>query len=115
MDIHFFLYSFPKAPPLQKKIKYSETELVGLLKEKDQRAYNHLYDSYSGALYGVVIKVLGNREEAVDVLQESFVKIWRNIENYDQNKGRLFTWMLQITRNTAIDYMRSGAVQKEKK
>jgi RNA polymerase sigma-70 factor (ECF subfamily) len=100
---------------LQKKTKYSETELVDLLKEKDQRAYSHLYDSYSGALYGVVIKVLGNREEAVDVLQESFIKIWKNIENYDQNKGRLFTWMLQITRNTAIDFMRSGAVQKEKK
>lgn len=110
-----FLYSFSKTPSLQKNTKYSESELVDLLKEKDQRAYNYLYDSYSGALFGVVIKVMGNREEAVDILQESFIKIWKNIANYDQNKGRLFTWMLQITRNTAIDFMRSGPVQKEKK
>jgi len=115
MGIINFLYWLSKNPFLQKNLKYSETELVDLLKKKDQRAYNYLYDSYSGALYGVVIKVLGNREEAGDVLQESFIKIWKNIGNYDQNKGRLFTWMLQITRNTAIDFMRSGPIQKEKK
>jgi RNA polymerase sigma-70 factor (ECF subfamily) len=100
---------------LQKKTTYSEAELVTLLKTKDERAYNHLYDNYSGALYNVIVKVLGNREEAVDVLQESFIKIWKNIAQYDQDKGRLFTWMLQVTRNTAIDFMRSGSTQKENK
>lgn len=89
--------------------------MVTLLKTKDERAYNHLYDNYSGALYNVIVKVLGNREEAVDVLQESFIKIWKNMAQYDQDKGRLFTWMLQVTRNTAIDFMRSGSTQKENK
>lgn len=111
----FYLYSVTKTPSLQKIKKYNETELVDLLKAKNQRAYNYLYDNYSGALYGVIIKVMGSREEATDVLQDSFVKIWKNISRYDQSKGRLFTWMLQITRNTAIDYMRSGPAQKEKK
>lgn len=100
---------------MQKKTTYSEAELVTLLKTKDERAYNHLYDNYSGALYNVIVKVLGNREEAVDVLQESFIKIWKNMAQYDQDKGRLFTWMLQVTRNTAIDFMRSGSTQKENK
>lgn len=99
---------------MQKTTPYSETELVLLLKAKDQRAYNYLYDNYSGALYNVIVKVLGTREEGVDVLQESFIKIWKNIGNYDVNKGKLFTWMLQITRNTAIDFTRSGPAQKDK-
>lgn len=100
---------------MQKKTTYSEAELISLLISKDERAYNHLYDNYSGALYHVIVKVLGNREEVVDVLQESFIKIWKNIDQYDLNKGRLFTWMLQVTRNTAIDFMRSGSTQKENK
>lgn len=100
---------------MQPKKQYSETELVILLKAKDQRAYNYLYDNYSAALYSIIVKILGDREEAVDILQESFIKIWRNVENYDHDRGRLFTWMLQITRNTAIDFMRSGPEQKNKK
>ncbi len=50
-------------------------------------------------------------EQAADVLQEVFVKIWRQIESYDDNKGRLFTWMLNIARNAAIDMVRSKAWQ----
>ena len=48
-----------------------------------------------------------DREVAHDVLQNVFVNIWRKIESYDPSKGRLFTWMLNITRNTCIDYLRS--------
>lgn len=99
---------------MQDKQTYSELELLLLLKAKDRRAYTYLYDNYSGALYSIIIKVLGEREESVDVLQESFIKIWKNIEFYDPTKGRLFTWMLQITRNTAIDFTRSGSMKKEK-
>lgn len=46
-------------------------------------------------------------EIAEDILQDVFVKIWKNIENYDASKGRLFTWMLNIARNASIDYSRS--------
>ncbi|TCK85194.1 RNA polymerase sigma factor [Albibacterium bauzanense] len=97
---------------------YNEIELIVLLKAKDERAYNYLYDNYSGALYNVIIKILGEREETEDVedvLQECFIKIWKNIDYYDINKGRLFTWMLQITKNTTIDFARSASIQKEKK
>jgi len=94
---------------------YSEIELIALLKAKDERAYNYLYDNYSGALYSVIVKILGEREETADVLQECFIKIWKNIDYYDINKGRLFTWMLQITKNTTIDFARSAPTQKEKK
>lgn len=99
---------------MQEKQLYTELELVLLLKAKDRRAYSYLYDNYAAALYSIVVKVLGEREESLDVLQESFIKIWKNIEFYDSTKGRLFTWMLQITRNTAIDFTRSGVMKKEK-
>lgn len=88
--------------------KYTEEELVSLLKLQDKTAFSYLYDNYSGALFGIVLKVLHQEEElSQDVLQEAFVKIWRKIDSYDNSKGTLFTWMLNITRNTAIDKLRS--------
>lgn len=96
-------------------ISLSETELISLLKSKDEKTFNYLYDNYSGALYGIILKVLGKEELANDVLQEVFVKIWRSIEQYDSSKGRLYTWMLNIARNSAIDTLRSKSFQQEQK
>ena len=87
---------------------YTEEELVSLLKQKDQQAFSYLYYNYSAALYGIILRILKQEEEtSQDVLQESFVKIWKNLEHYDRSKGTLFTWMLNITRNSAIDKLRS--------
>ena len=94
--------------------KYTEPELVTLLKERSQTAFNYLYDNYSGALYGVILSVLVDKELAGDVLQEVFVKIWRQIEQYDAEKGRLFTWMVNISRNASIDMLRSKGYQSQK-
>ena len=91
--------------------KYSESELVLLLKQRDQSAYSYLYDNYSGALLSVVYNIVSDIELANDVLQEVFIKIWRQIESYDDSKGRLFTWMLNISRNASIDTVRSKSYQ----
>ncbi|MEI6949360.1 sigma-70 family RNA polymerase sigma factor [Paraflavisolibacter sp. H34] len=66
-----------------------------------------MYDHYSQALLGVIFQVLPVQETAEDVLQEVFVKIWQQIRSYDPAKGRLYTWMLNIARNSAIDRTRS--------
>ncbi|MEO6681822.1 MAG: sigma-70 family RNA polymerase sigma factor [Ginsengibacter sp.] len=95
--------------------KYTEAELVTLLKESNEDAFSYLYDCYSAALYGVILKVLSDKILAEDVLQESFLKIWKNIQSYDPEKGRLFTWMIQITRNLTIDTVRSKAHKKQMK
>lgn len=87
--------------------KYTEAELIALLKQRQQAAFSYLYDNYSGALYSVVLSIITDRELANDVLQEVFIKIWRQIELYDTTKGRLFTWMMNITRNASIDMLRS--------
>ncbi len=83
------------------------------LQNKDRSAFNYLYDNYSGALYGVIKRVVEAEEIANDVLQEAFVKIWKNIGGYDASKGSIFTWMMNICRNTAIDEVRSKNFKKE--
>ena len=90
------------SPPLQ------EEELIHLLKQKDRKGFAVLYDNYANALYGVILKIIQIEELAKDVLQDSFVKIWKNIHTYNANKGTLFTWILNIARNTAIDKTRSA-------
>ena len=90
----------------QRKIVGND-ELIELLRNKDQRALDVLYDNYSNALFTVILKVVNSREIAEDVLQEAFVKIWNSFESYNAEKGRLFTWMVNVTRNLAIDKVRS--------
>lgn len=89
--------------------KYNEEELVNLLKQEDKVAFSYLFDNYSAALYGIILKILNQEEEAAeDTLQDVFIKIWKKISTYDSSKGTLFTWMLNIARNTAIDKIRSN-------
>ncbi len=94
------------------KTTYEEGELVNLLKQKDDNAFSYLYDNYSGALYGVVKQIVSDGEVGSDVLQEVFVSIWSKMDSYDSSKGRLFTWMLNIARNAAIDKTRSKNYQQ---
>lgn len=96
-------------------ITYTEHQLVSLLKQRDNKAFEYLYDNYSGALYNIVMQILNDVDLSNDVLQEVFVNIWRKIESYDSIKGRLFTWMLNITRNAAIDVLRSKSYQNSQK
>jgi len=94
---------------------YSEEELVMLLKQQSRDAFNYLYRQYSAVLYGIVNKVVYDEQIAQDVLQEVFVKIWHNIPQYNPEKGRIYTWMINIARNAAIDKLRSkGEIMKNK-
>jgi len=85
---------------------YTEKELTEALKKHDNAAYRHLYMNYRGALYNNILQIIPDTETAADVLQEAFIQIWKNIDKYDENKGRLFTWMLKLTRNMAINQTR---------
>ena len=93
--------------------------LVDSVKSGDQASFSALYDLYSDALYGLALKILGSEEEAQDILQDSFVKIWTKIRLYEETKGTIFTWMLNIVRNASIDRLRklkrnsSGEIQNQ--
>jgi RNA polymerase sigma factor (sigma-70 family) len=94
--------------------KYSEPELVQLLRQRSRDVFSYLYDNYSGALYSIILNIVNDEELANDVLQEVFVKIWKQVDSYDTAKGRLFTWMLNIARNASIDTIRSKGFQNSR-
>ena len=88
---------------------------MALLHQRNEKAFGYLYDNYSGALYGIVNAIVTDKEIANDVLQNVFINIWKKIESYDASKGRLFTWMLNIARNAAIDEVRSKGYRDSQK
>ncbi|MEO7312899.1 MAG: sigma-70 family RNA polymerase sigma factor [Chitinophagaceae bacterium] len=94
--------------------KYSEQELVSLLKQRSDHAFSYLYDNYSGALFAVILNIVPDRDLAADVLQEVYVNVFRKIDSYDQSKSRIYTWMLNIARNQSIDTVRSKGYRNSK-
>jgi len=107
-------FAHAKISPLLSKRRtlIAEADLVALLQRRDQRGFALLYDNYSAALYGIILKIVRTEEVAADVMQDAFVKIWRNIDSYHAGKGSLFTWILNVARNTAIDKIRSQDFQQ---
>ena len=93
----------------------TQEEILPLVLKRDERSFTTLYDMYSKSLFSVITNLIKDREEAEDVLQEVFVKIWKNIDTYNESKGRLYTWMLNIARNTSIDKLRSKGYNNSKK
>ena len=88
--------------------QYNEAALYLLIREDKDHVFKVLFENYSSALLGHLIQMLKSKEDAEEALQESFIKIWKNLEAYDPSKGRVFTWMLRIVRNTGIDYVRKN-------
>lgn len=93
----------------------TQEEILPLVLKKDDRAFTTLYDMYSKSLFSVISNLIKDTEEAEDVLQEVFVKIWKNIDSYNESKGRFYTWILNIARNSAIDKMRSKGFNNSQK
>ena len=102
---------------MDKKLYTDEAEikLVSALKSKDQEAFEFLYERYAAALFGVIKRIVVDPELSEEVLHDAFVKIWENAHSYQPQKGRLFTWMLNITRNLAIDKIRSRNYKEAQK
>ena len=89
--------------------------MVAGLQQRNQQVFGYLYDHYAPALNAVIYRMVENRELSEDILQEAFVKIWNNFNSYDKTKGRLFTWMINLTRNLTIDTLRSKSYKKQTK
>ncbi|WP_102108271.1 sigma-70 family RNA polymerase sigma factor [Oceaniglobus roseus] len=79
----------------------------------DRTAFLSLYDHTSAKLYGICLRVLKDRAEAEDVLQEVFLKIWRNADRYRANGFSPMTWLITVARNGAIDRLRARRVKAE--
>ncbi|MCB0535642.1 MAG: sigma-70 family RNA polymerase sigma factor, partial [Saprospiraceae bacterium] len=101
--------------PTRETKKMSEEELVALLHNNKRVAIQPLLDKYGDALYGVVLNIVHAQELAEDVMQETFVKVWKNADSYNAEKGRLFTWLVNIARYTAIDKIRTVKFKENQK
>jgi RNA polymerase sigma-70 factor (ECF subfamily) len=93
----------------------SEEMIVALLRAGSRSAVGVLYDRYAAALHGVIVRIVRSEEIAEDILQETFIKIWTNFASYDESKGRLFTWMMRIARNMALDKVKSREYRDARK
>ena len=76
---------------------------------KDEAALAQLYDRYRVILFGLLMRILNNREEAEDVLQEVFLQVWRKAADFDESRGRPFTWLVTLGRSRGIDRLRTLA------
>lgn len=92
-----------------------ESSLVSQLQMGDENAFAALYDGYSAMLYGVITRIVNDQEDAANLLQDCFIKIWRSVGSYDPSKGRFATWLINVARNTAIDFTRSKYFSQKRK
>jgi RNA polymerase sigma-70 factor, ECF subfamily len=84
----------------------SDEELVGLLGGGDARALEFLYERYSEFIYSLALRITGDPQNAEEVLQDTFLQLWRKSYQFDSLKGSLIGWLLTITRNGAISRIR---------
>ena len=73
-----------------------DVKLLKAIAARDEAALAQLYDRYRVILFGLLMRILNNREEAEDVLQEVFLQVWRKAEDFDENRGRPFTWLVTL-------------------
>ncbi|SDF44137.1 RNA polymerase sigma-70 factor, ECF subfamily [Mucilaginibacter pineti] len=88
-----------------------ESELILAIKNKSARGAKILYDKYSHTLFYNINRIVKSRTVAEDILQQTFIKIWDSFHQYDQQKGRLYTWMINIARNLCFDELRKKHYQ----
>jgi len=87
----------------------SDILLLKAIAARDEAALAQLYDRYDRILFGLLMRILNNREEAEDVLQETFLQVWRKAADFDETRGRPFTWLVTLARSRGIDRLRTLA------
>ncbi len=89
----------------------ADQRLMGSFAARDPAAADTLYRRFSGRIYGLGLVMLGSDAAAQDLVQDTFVKLWRNAERYDRSRGKLETWVLLIARSLAIDAIRRRVLE----
>ena len=84
-----------------------DARLVARIASGDEAAFVTAYDRHAGFVFGSVVRFLGDRETAAEVVQDAFLTLWRRARQFDVRSGSLLTWLLAIARNRAIDRLRA--------
>ncbi len=83
--------------------------LLARVAKGDQQAFSQLYDHSSTLLFTLAVRILGNREEAAELLQDVYLEVWRKVSCYDVGRGTPIAWLVTLTKSRAIDRLRARA------
>jgi RNA polymerase sigma-70 factor, ECF subfamily len=89
----------------------ADQRLMRSFAARDADAADALYRRFAGRIYGLGIVMLGNDAAAQDLVQDTFVKLWRSADRYDRSRGKLETWVLLMARSLAIDAIRRRVLE----
>src|SRR5436309_1082768 len=99
-----------ESPPRQGSSKI-DPELLARAATGDQQAFAELYDRSSSLLFTLALRILGDRDEAAEVLQEVYLEVWRKVVRYNPARGSPTAWLVTMTRSRALDRLRSRAAR----
>lgn len=91
--------------PPGEAVREALADLIAASARGDETAFGRLYKATSGTLFGMAYRLLRRRDWAEEVLQESFVSVWRHAARFDRSKGSAMTWLMRIVRNQALDWI----------
>ena len=97
--------------PTRRATSSIDPALLASIVKGDQQAFSQLYDHSSSLLYTLAFRILGNREEADELLQDVYLEVWRKVARYDVGRGTPIAWLITLTRSRAIDRVRARAVR----
>jgi RNA polymerase sigma-70 factor, ECF subfamily len=95
--------------PLHYATSMIDPTLLARVVKGDQQAFSHLYDHSSTLLFTLAVRILGNREEAAELLQDVYLEVWRKVSRYDVGRGTPIAWLVTLTKSRAIDRLRARA------
>ena len=93
---------------------HTEKDIIALLRNRDQRGLSYFYQQYAQALMGIIGRIVHESAIAEEVLQQTLLKVWNKIDQYEPGKSALYTWSSIIARNTALDKVRLVGYQNRK-
>jgi len=83
-----------------------DATLLSRLMQKDVSAFEQLYDRHSRLVYGLVLRILQQASTSEEVVQDVFLQLWRNADQYDSSRGPFVPWLCTMARNRALDHLR---------
>ncbi len=109
----FSLIADPRARA-REAVERTMVELMEKIVQRDAKALETLYERFSKALYSVILPIVKKKEDAEEILCEVFLQVWEKAPSYDVNKGSVYTWLLRMARNRAIDKIRSKSYKNQR-
>jgi len=108
------LFPFLLLSWLAKSGSEEDNDLLLEVAAQNEDALGTLYDRYAKVLYSIILAIVKNPEDSQDLLQEIFVQVWQKAAAFDVSKGNVYSWLVALTRNRAIDRIRSKGFRERK-